>query len=511
MNPSFPPRRLLHPGLAIASASLLPDGSAGAQAATLPAANKRRPNILFIAIEDVSPQRFGCYGSAVGRTPHLDRFAAGALRFANAHSAGASCCPSRTAMLTGIRPETSGVLGNPVTPRTRAIAERFVGAQPTLVEEFRKAGYKTVRIGKIGHPERPEAWTEVLDEKRAAAAHAIGKSMLTGRGPGVVHGQRLGVDETKEEESALFIYGPSGLDDLDHDDGQIAELGIGVLQAEQDVPLFLALGFHKPHLALRAPQAYFDLFPPDRMTLPHNAGADADGLPLPETQEALEKLNPWNTYSEQNPRTLQEWREASSAYHACLAFTDAQIGRVLDALEASGQADNTIVVVWSDHGFSLGENYRWRKGRLTAMNTRSVLMMRAPGVTRSGSVCHRPVESVDLLPTLLDLCGLPPSSQVEAVSLRPLLEAPERRWKKGALMTGSLAFGFGGGKCRGIVTERWRYSEPLKEGAEAPELFDLKNDPDEMRDVASDPANAGVIEELRRLVRGGWRECLPET
>ena len=445
----------------------------------------RRPDVLFIAIEDVSPHRFGCYGNTVCKTPNLDRLAAQGLRFDNAHT-NPPCCPSRTALLLALRPETTKVFGN------RDDWHKTRPGALTMPRHFQNHGYQTIRCGKMYHGkfEDDPSWSRVIKDTDGMP-RPKGRRRAP-RGPGVEYAKRRREARKKGKDirgGSAFTYGPSGLDDREERDGRVAEQGIRVLRHKQAKPILLALGFHATHLPFVAPDKYFALYPPETMALPKNPGADANGMPQGRT---LGKLN---------PHTAEQWREAIAAHYACLSFIDAQVGRVLDALDETGRARNTVVVVWSDHGFMLGEHFLWRKGPLREESTRVALLIRAPGVTTPRTTCSRPVESIDIFPTLFDLCGVPMPEGIEAISLKPLLEDPARPWKKGALMRGS-------GRGHSIVTERWRYTEYAGK-PERTELFDHQADPGEFVNLARNPKHAGTVAGLRALLQGGWKACLP--
>ena len=251
----------------------------------------------------------------------------------------------------------------------------------------------------------------------------------------------------------------------------------------------MCLGFHATHLPFIAPDQYFEPYPWEQMRVPMDPGADETGMP----RDA--KIFRWF-----NPHTIEQWKKSIAAHYACTSFIDAQVGRVLEALDKSGRADNTVVVIWSDHGFLLGEHFLWRKGPLYEESTRVALLVRAPGVAKAGAATTRPVESIDIFPTMLDLCGIPQPPGIEAASMKPLLEDPSRPWKKGALM-------WGGRRGRSIVTERWRYNDYLGKRART-QLFDHQTDPNEFKDLAKDPEQADTAKELKALLEGGWKACL---
>ncbi|MDP6040011.1 MAG: sulfatase [Candidatus Latescibacteria bacterium] len=435
-----------------------------------------QPDVLFIAIEDASPHRFGCYGNTVCKTPNIDQFAKTAVRFDDAHT-NPPCCPSRTALFLGKRPETTGVFTN---------RDNWLEKVPdavTMPAHFRKHGYETIRCGKMFHGkfEDDASWDRIIQANEGLPRPINKRKALYGPGA-----------ELKEKKGGtLFKYGPSGREDHEEADGMRAEQAIRLMKSRQasDKPMLLSLGFQAPHLVFTAPDKYFDMYPPEEMVLPKNQGADENGMPLDQ-----------DVFKEHNPHTPKQWREAIAAHYATITFIDAQIGRVLQALEASGRAENTIVVIWTDHGFMLGEHFLWRKGPLRDESTQVALLIRASSVSKADTVCKRPVESIDIFPTLMDLCNVPLPGDIEAISMRPILQDPDRAWKKGALMWGT--------RNKSIVTERWRYNENKRN--KRTELFDREKDPGEFDNLSEDPAYADVIKELGERLDGGWKACLPE-
>jgi len=445
-----------------------------------------KPDVLFLAIEDVSPHRFGCWGNTVCQTPHIDKLAEEGVRFDRAHCMAPPCNPSRTALLTSLRPTTTEVYGNGDDWR------QMLPGVLTMPQHLRNCGYQTVRIGKIFHGkfEHDASWSRVVEPFDGLARPSKGRRKLMGPGVALRELQdRMRRQRKPVPKGVPFLYGPSGLDDLEEPDGAGAEQAVRILRAKQDKPLFLALGFHKPHLAFTAPDKYFKMYPADEMVLP----------PVPEDDAADMPHTP--SLKEQKTFTPRMWREAIAAEYACLTFIDAQVGRVLEALEESGRAEDTIVVLWSDHGFMLGEHFMWRKGPRYDHSDQVALIMKVPGVTTPGTVCKRPVESFDIFPTLFDLCGLPMPEGIEGISMKPLLENPDRPWKKGAIIggrRGSLS----------IRTERYRYTE--YGGPDRAELFDYQIDPGEYTNLVGDPKYADTLAKLRDLLHAGPKACLPD-
>jgi len=455
----------------------------------------KRPDVLFIAIEDVSPHRFGCWGNKICKTPNIDRLAGQGMRFDQAHSMTAICNPSRTSLLTCLRPDTTKIYGNGIDLKKAAPNSQ------SMPEQFKKNGYETIRIGKIFHKayDHKSSWTRAIAEGQGLPRPK--NKMRRAKGPDVdvEEGQarmaQLKRDGKKAEIAALrkkwgnpygspFTWGGTGRDDLEELDGMLATQAVRVLEGKRDKPLFLALGFHAPHLSWRAPDKYFDMYPPEKMVLPvrdPKAGKSRDHRML----------------------TEETWREAIAAHYACLTFIDAQVGRVLEALERSGRADNTIIALWSDHGYMLGEHYKWRKAKMYDQSTGVALIMKAPGVTSAGSVCKRPVESIDIFPTLFELAGVPMPQDIEAVSMKRLLEDPARPWKRGAVTAYRTK--------RTIRTERYRYSEELKRKHKktVKSLFDHQTDPHALKNLAGDPAHAATVSELSKLLNGPWQDLLP--
>jgi len=445
----------------------------------------RKPDILFFFVEDVSPKRFGCWGNKVCRTPNIDKLAASGVRFDLAHTNAAPCNPSRTALLTCRRPESTGVYGNNHDWR------KMIPGVLTMPRHLKDNGYQTVRIGKVFHGgfEDDASWSRVINPREGLPEPKNRRRPL--KGPGVEFAMR----RAREGDAAKplagegasgspFMWGPSGQTDDEMLDGMVAAQAIKVLEQKQDRPLFLAIGEHATHLPFTAPDKYFDLYPPEKIELPE---------PPPRPKDRVG--------ADQKALTQETWREVIAAQYACLSFVDAQVGKVLDALERTGRAGNTIVIFWSDHGFSLGEHYLWRKGPLYNESALLALIMRAPGVTKPGSVCKRPVESGDLFPTLFDLSGIPQPAGIEAFSMLPLLKDPSRPWKKGAITCQ-------GPKGRSLCTERYRYTEYAGE-PDRTELFDHDADPGEHKNLARDATRADVVRELSALLKGGWKACLP--
>ena len=441
-------------------------GGLGLTAAALPGQRaERRRNVLFIAIDDLNDW-VGCLGGYPGvRTPNLDRLARRGVLFTNAHCAAPLCNPSRVAVMTGIRPSTSGIYENNQPMRQSPVLKNAV----TLSQHFMQHGYRAVGGGKIYHlpfPD-PQSWHEYFP------------SQDKNKPDDPVPPQRPvnGIPNT-----AHFDWGPVRVANREMGDYQVADWAIGELQKKHDKPFFLACGFYRPHLPWYVPEKYFDMYPLDQITLPRVKEDDLDDIPPVGRRMALangdhEKILRYN-----------QWRKAVQGYLASITFADEQVGRVLDALDKSEYASNTTVVLWSDHGWHLGEKLHWRKFSLWEESTRNVLIVYSPDITAPGGRCSRPVSLLDLYPTLVELCGLSPRKELEGTSLMPLLRNPKAPWGRPAVTT------FRRGN-HSIRTERWRYTR-YHDGGE--ELYDHETDPMEWSNLAAKPEMRSVKAELAR-------------
>jgi iduronate 2-sulfatase len=440
-----------------------------------------RPNVLFIAIDDLNSW-IGCMGTNPDvKTPNIDRLASQGMLFANAVCPSPVCTPSRTSILTGLRPSTTGcyqvvdkLAGSPANGRAIPL--------PLL---FRRGGYQTMSGGKVDHTNSVEAATK----------ERLGESMWDELG-GQMGGQHFDmysrhVDACLREAGGTIAFathwGPLDDDQVaELSDLKIADWAVERLQRSYDEPFFLAAGFHKPHTPLIAPRECFDLYDPNRLHLPPNGPYDFDGMPSAAQQVALtgfQELARGNHYQVVDHGFE---REIVQAYLACISFTDANVGKVLRALEASEHAENTIVVLWSDNGWSLGEHFHWKKWTLWDQGSRVPFIVKAPGVTTAGSRCEEGVTLTDIYPTLLELCGLPAQPECEAESLVGLLSGEQTSRER----PGLTIFGPGNYSLR---TSRWRYTV-YDDGSE--ELYDYDVDPDEHTNLADRPEDAALKTEL---------------
>jgi arylsulfatase A-like enzyme len=408
-----------------------------------------KPNILFISIDDLNDW-VGVLGGYPGvQTPNIDRLAERGTLFSNAHAAVPMCNGSRTAIFTGLKPTTTGIYGN---------NQDWRQTRPDLVsipEYFRENGYETIGSGKVFCNDISGKAIELFDQYFKPKAHV------------------------KNPNTKPFRYGPLDVPVGKTFDGQVADFASNYLQGKHDKPFFLSVGFYRPHIPLSVPKKYFDLYPLDSVKIPQVPKNDLDDVP-PEGKRLAEGIG-----IHEKIVKMGNWQEIVQAYLASISSIDAMTGKLLDALEKSDYADNTIVVLWSDHGWHLGEKLHWKKQTLWEEATRVPLIISAPGVTNPGDVSSQAVSLLDLYPTLVELAGLPEKKDLEGESLVPLIKYPnyDRKTPAITLWEESLA----------VRTEDWRYIRYF-DGSE--ELYDHKNDPRELVNLANKPEYSGVKKEL---------------
>ncbi|MBI2823846.1 MAG: sulfatase [Planctomycetia bacterium] len=455
---------------------------ASSTAAAEPASAKL--NVLFIASDDLN-NRLACYGDPLVQSPNIDRLAKRGMRFDRAYCQFPLCNPSRASFLTGLRPDTTGVLENATHFR------KNVPDAVTLPELFRKNGYFVARVGKLFHYGVPAGiGTSGLDDPQSW------QEIVNPRG------------RDRDDEDKIFTIRPGsgfgatlswlaaeGTDD-EQTDGRGADAAVRLLEQHRDEPFFLAVGFYRPHTPYVSPKRYFGLYPLDKIMLPREPSDDRDDIPAP----ALTVKPPHYGISEE----LQ--RQATEAYFASITFMDAQVGKLLDAVDRLGLADKTVIVFLSDHGYHLGEHGLWQKQSLFEQSARVPLVIAAPGMKAKGQVCERLAELVDVYPTVADLCGLTAPANLAGRSLKPLVDDPSQPGK-GAAFTQVRRVEKQGEKegyflGRSVRTDRWRYTE-WDEGRRGIELYDHQKDPQEIHNLASEPAAADTVKQLQTVLHGG--------
>lgn len=420
------------------------------------AAEPARPNVLFIAVDDLNHWVGYLPRNPQTITPNIDRLAARGVRFTRSYCAAPSCNPSRASLMSGLRPSTSGVYENNDDWRPH------ISADLPLTTTFRRAGYHVAGAGKIYHGgyDRREEWDDYLQRE--------------GKDPSPAGDRGVGT----------IKFAPLDCQDEDLREWRIVDYGIEQLNKQHDKPLFLAVGLHKPHMPWNVPRKYYDMHPLDQIVLPEHREDDLTDVPAAGVAMAR---------PEGDHRKMLEagrWKEAVQGYLAAITYADAMIGRLLDALDASEYRDNTIIVLWGDHGWHLGEKEHWRKFALWEEATRAPLIWVAPGITRPNTVCERTVDFMSIYPTLTDLCGIATPSHVEGPSIRALLADPAANWDRPAVTTY-------GRNNHAVRSEGWRYIR-YADGSE--ELYDEMADPYEWKNLANDPSQADRKVELAKYL-----------
>ena len=434
-----------------------------------------RPNVLFIAADDLNTA-LGCYGHPFARTPHLDRLAATGVCFERAYHQIPLCNPARASLMTGRRPDHTTVYD---------LARHFREQLPevtTLPQRFAAAGYFTARVGKIYHYDVPAAiGTEGFDDAPSwqVTVNPKGRDKTD-------EALIFNAEPHRKISAALSWLAAEGTDE-EQTDGMTATEAIRLMREHREDPFFLGVGFFRPHTPYVAPKKYFDQYPIDSMRLPFAPTDDREDIPV----AAFAHNNPVPNYGLEEPVLLG----ALQAYHACVSFVDAQVGRLLTALEDLGIAENTIVVFWSDHGYHLGEHGGvWQKRTLFEESARAPLLIRVPEAKGNGQACRRVVEFIDLYPTLVEAAGLPMPADLDGRSLVPLLRDPLSAWDGRAITQilrpadDRLASPVMG---RSVRTERWRFTE-WNGGEAGRELYDHSSDPGEFHNLALDPGPVEV-------------------
>lgn len=444
------------------------------------AAAEEKPNVLFLAVDDLNDW-VGCLGGhPQAHTPNIDRLAESGVLFDNAHCPAPLCHPSRVATLTGLRPATTGIYGNQAWFREHPKLTNWV----TLPQYFRQHGYVAVTGGKIFHQPHgewsdPVSWDWQYSTKMATPFPPVAERYR--------HGMRE--EFTNEILARLIDWSPIDNPKEQTADWQTAEGAAEFLELDHDKPFFLACGIYRPHLQWYAPEEFFDLHPLEQVQLPKTLEGDIDDVPPVGKRMAAGAFDIIKKHG--------EWKRAVQGYLAATSFADACVGHVLDALDESPYRDNTIVVFWGDHGYQIGQKGRFAKSALWQQATRSPLIVRVPDNAANGSRCTKPVSLVDLYPTLIDLCGLPPREDLDGRSIAPLVRDPQAEWPWPAIITHSPHWH---GPNHAIRTERWHYIR-YSDGGE--ELYDMTADPLQWRNLADKAEHAAAKDELK-----GW---LPKT
>jgi arylsulfatase A-like enzyme len=448
---------------------------------------KNNYNVLFIISDDLRPQ-LGCYGETQMVTPHIDRLASQGMVFERNYCQQALCAPSRASLLTGLRPDSTGIYD------LKTLVQDKLSKHITLPAYFKQNGYETISIGKIfhHHNDSSSAWSK-------PPYFIKGVEYVTSEG------LRLVAENRKLNPELKWPFGaPTEIADLQdnaYKDGKLTDHALKEMARLKDKPFFLCVGYQKPHLPFVAPKKYWDMYDPVKIKLASNPFPPLDMSPY--TKKNYGELRDFYGMPKgDDPISNDQARHLKHGYYACVSFLDAQIGRLLEGLYRLQLRDKTIVILWGDNGYKLGEHGSWGKHTNFEIDTRVPLIVSAPGMKAEGKHTTALVESVDVYPTLCELCGLDlPGQPMEGISFAPILEEPTLKWKNAAFSlypSGSNIMG-----CA-IRTDRFRYIEwknPKKGKVLARELYDHQTDPGENANVIADPKYAAAVKELEQVMK----------
>ncbi len=445
-----------------------------------------RPNVLFIAIDDLNDWS-PCLGNhPKAYTPNIDKLAERGMLFANAHCQAPISGPSRTSIMTGLKPSTTGIYLQIRDNIIKNANER--SSQVTfLTDYFKQNGYTALGAGKIFHN---GDGANTFDEYGGFYGGLTSNPLPPNK-------ERLNFDCTMVSDywRTLTDWGViDGVEDEDMGDYLVAQWAIDAINREHDKPFFIAAGFTRPHNPWHVPQKWFDLFPEEEMVTPPYKADDYDDIPEISKQIHLMPQMPTTTWLIEN----NKWNSLIQSYLACMAFVDDQVGKVVDALDKSGHADDTIIVLFSDHGYHFGEKNRTCKHSLWERSTHVPLIFAGEGI-KANQRCMEPVGLIDIYPTLLELCGLSPNPDNEGLSLVRQIQNPKAKRRVGALTT------FGKGNSS-IIFDGYHYIE-YEDGSQ--ELYNLEKDPNEWDNIAGDVKYSKVIERLRRQLPSEYEEYFP--
>jgi len=478
---------------------------------SLAAETKTPWNVLFIAVDDLRPE-FGAYGDVHIQAPNLDRLARRGVTFQRAYCQQAVCSPSRSSLLTGTRPNTT---------RVWDLETHFRKALPdvvTLPQHFKQHGYFVQGMGKLFHGgfDDPPSWsTPWTSPKGSHGTYGLPENLAIVKAK--VAASKAA--PKKKQGGKVRNYGPAfesaDVPDNSFHDGALADLAVTALQqrAEQEQPFWLGVGFIRPHLPFVAPHKYWDFYDPAQITLAPNPFPPRDA-PAYAVMPGGELRSYHGIPTGPIPDVLA--RQLKHGYYAAISYMDAQLGRVLDELDRLKLTDKTIIVLWGDHGWKLGEHGGWCKHSNAENDTNAPLIISVPGLESAGQGSSALVEFVDIYPTLADLCGLPLPGHLEGTSLVPVLRDPAATVKSAAFsqypraVQGRQLMGYS------MRTDRYRFTrwvqrnEPTQ--VDAVELYDHQTDPQENTNIANDPANRELVDRLTAQLLAGWKSAaIPNT
>ncbi len=438
-------------------------------------AQESQPNVLFIAIDDLNDWVSVFGGHPAAQSPHIGQFVNdGAIVFQNAHCAGPVCGPSRSAMLSGFMPSRSGVYGN----SQNMLDSDLIQQHATLPEYFSKHGYVSLSMGKIfhrhvaAHGTDAGHWAFDIYENTSGSS-AVDRRRATSRNKNLIDGKPGPESEFNDGGGSEFAWGPTAKPKEETKDYKTAAWAAEQLQRTYDKPFFMAIGLSKPHLPFYAPQEFFDMYPRGGSYMPPMRENDLEDILRPDGRQKFQASGDYLWLKQTGL-----FDEAARAYLAASSYADACLGVIFDGLKNSPHYENTIVFVWGDHGWHLGEKLRYRKATGWSESTRIPFLVRVPGM-RNRQDCPRLVNMIDFYPTLIELCGLPEKSNLDGRSFAPLLDDPTLTWDYPTF----TIHGEGNASAR---NNRWRYIR-YNDGTQ--ELYDLKHDPQEWTNLAANPTD----------------------
>jgi iduronate 2-sulfatase len=434
-------------------------------------------NVLFIIADDLTYTALSCYGNTVCQTPNIDRLAARGVRFTRAYCQGTYCGPSRASFMSGYYPHATGVLGYD-SPRPK------IGDRPTWPQHFKNNGYYTARVSKVFHMGVPGGIEEGSDGADDALSWT---ERFNSPGP---EWQASGDGETLEGNpdgkkpvmgGNTFVVVEAEGDDMVHSDGKTAAKAVELIRQHKDEPFWLGVGFVRPHVPFVAPASYYPAFKPyDKMILPEKMPGDWDDIPEPGINYKT---------SENMQMDIRRQKKAMGGYYASVAYMDAQVGKVLDALEEAGLDDRTIVVFTSDHGYHLGEHDFWAKVSLLDESSGAPLIISVPG--KKPAVSHSLVELLDLYPTLSSLCGLTVPPNIQGKDISALLDDPAQEVREAAFSVAPMRNGFL------LREQRYAYIQYGEDAGKGIELYDTEQDPGQYTNLALVPGNEALVEAFK--------------
>jgi arylsulfatase A-like enzyme len=468
----------------------------------------RRKNILFIAVDDLRPE-LGCYGHPMVKSPNIDALARSGVLFERTYCQQAVCGPTRASLLTGKRPDTTKVYD--LKTHVRKANPDIV----TLQQHFKNNGYFSEGLGKLFHGSQEDEPSYSTPHRTAkASVYALEANATLQKSGG-----KITTKNADEADAESRMRGPAtecaDVPDNIYEDGKCCEMAIESLQrlapkaksknAADRQPFFLGVGFRKPHLPFIAPKKYWDLYDRTKIPLPYaDKPKNAPDLAFTNWNE----LRSYSDIPEVGPCDEAKTRELIHGYYACVSYTDAQVGKLMAELDRLGLRKDTIVILWGDHGWKLGEYSQWSKHTNFELDTHVPMIISDPDVPQGRRV-KALTEFVDIYPSLAELCGLPVADDLEGTSFVPLLTGPEKAWKKAAFSQyprGKKVMGYS------MRTDQYRYNEWIDQKTKdviARELYDLKNDPLCKECIVEKPEHAALVAQLHEMLAAGWKNARP--